>query len=122
MDNLPIDSWIADLVSFGTSVLMIFVIIYGTSIVGSVVRAFVRRRFTKGGFDETLGSFFLGLIKPVFVGLGIVLALAVFGVEPTSFAAIIGAIGLAIGLALQGGARKRRVRATPSGISTVQGW
>ncbi len=51
---------------------------------------------------KTLGDFFLGLIKPAFIGLGLVLALAVFGVEPTSFAALLGAAGLAIGLALQG--------------------
>ncbi|MFC2086053.1 mechanosensitive ion channel family protein [Bacteroidota bacterium] len=102
MDNLPVDSWIASVTSFGIDVLLIFAIIFGSSLVGRIVRAFVRSRLTKVGFDETLGKFFLGLIKPLFIGLGIVLALAVFGIEPTSFAALIGAAGLAIGLSLQG--------------------
>lgn len=102
MEDLPVDSWIAELVSVGTSVLIIFAIIYGSYLLGGLARAIVRRRLKKVGFDETLGDFFLGLIKPSFVGLGLVLALAVFGVEPTSFAALLGAMGLAIGLALQG--------------------
>jgi small conductance mechanosensitive channel len=102
MEDLPIDSWITGLVSFGTQVLIILAIIFGASLLGGMVRSVLRGRLTKSGLDETLSNFFLGLVKPLFLALGVVLALAVFGLEPTSFAAILGAAGLAVGLALQG--------------------
>jgi small conductance mechanosensitive channel len=102
MDETQIEGWIQALVAFGVQVLIIIGIIFGAWIVGGMVRGVVKSRFKKRGFDETLGEFLLGLIKPLFLILGIVLALSVFGVEPTSFAAVLGAAGLAIGLALQG--------------------
>jgi len=66
----------------------------------------LERRITKGltakKFDKTLAIFF-GTLARWMIILGAVLAcLGVFGVETTSFAAVIGAAGLAIGLAFQG--------------------
>ncbi|MEL6360150.1 MAG: mechanosensitive ion channel domain-containing protein [Pseudomonadota bacterium] len=53
-------------------------------------------------FDETLESFLSSLIYYAAVALVVITTLGVFGVPTTSFAAILGAAGLAIGLALQG--------------------
>jgi len=66
----------------------------------------LQRRITKGlkkkDFDETLSIFF-GTLARWLIILGAVLAcLGVFGIETTSFAAVIGAAGLAVGLAFQG--------------------
>lgn len=52
--------------------------------------------------DETLGGFLSSLIYYALIALVIITTLGIFGVPTTSFAAIIGAAGLAIGLALQG--------------------
>lgn len=102
MEDLPFEGLIGSLVSFGIQVLIVLAIIFGSWIVGGIVKSVVGRRFEKREFDKTLGNFLLGLIKPSFVVLGVMLALAIFGVEPTSFAAVLGAAGLAIGLAMQG--------------------
>ena len=52
--------------------------------------------------DETLAGFLSSLIYYGLVALVVITTLGVFGVPTTSFAAVIGAAGLAIGLALQG--------------------
>ncbi len=56
----------------------------------------------KRAFDETLTIFFGGLLRWVVIVAAVLACLSVFGIETTSFAAIIGAAGLAVGLAFQG--------------------
>ena len=97
-----VSGWIANLTSFGIEILKVVAILVGAWIVGGFMKSMFRRRFDKTNVDETLVEFFLGLVKPGFLILGLVLALAVVGVEPTSFAAVLGAAALAIGLAMQG--------------------
>ena len=65
-------------------------------------RGLVVRAMTAARMDETLTKF-LGQISrwSVLVAVAIA-ALGIFGVETTSFAAVLGAAGLAIGLAFQG--------------------
>jgi small conductance mechanosensitive channel len=53
-------------------------------------------------FDVTLSTFFGSVMRWLIVVAAVVACLGVFGIETTSFAAIIGAAGLAIGLAFQG--------------------
>jgi len=55
-----------------------------------------------GKIDDTLGGFLSSLIYYGLATLVLITTLGVFGVPTTSFAAIIGAAGLAIGLSLQG--------------------
>ena len=63
----------------------------------------IKAAFAKSGrIDETLGSFLTSLIYYGLIALVVITTLGIFGVPTTSFAAIIGAAGLAIGLALQG--------------------
>lgn len=54
------------------------------------------------GFDVTLRSFFANLARYFVLALVVVMVLGQFGVQTASIIAAIGAIGLAIGLALQG--------------------
>lgn len=54
------------------------------------------------GFDITLRSFFANLARYIVLALVVVMVLGQFGVQTASIIAAIGAIGLAIGLALQG--------------------
>ena len=60
------------------------------------------KALNKRGVDETLKNFVKNLLKWALTALLIVLILGNLGVETTSFAAILAAAGLAIGLALQG--------------------
>jgi small conductance mechanosensitive channel len=53
-------------------------------------------------FDPTLASFFGNVAKYLILVIAAITVLGVFGIQTTSMAALIGAAGLAIGLALQG--------------------
>lgn len=52
--------------------------------------------------DPLLGNFFASIVRYVVIILTLLAVLGKFGVETTSFIAVFGAAGLAIGLALQG--------------------
>jgi len=79
----------------------IVVLIVGWIIIGFVMRG-LRRFFNRVNLDPALESFILSLSG---IGLKIILLVVVatmFGVQTTSLVALLGAAGLAIGLALQG--------------------
>ena len=91
-----------------------FVVHYGLKLVAAiaiwiigvrVIKFFVNRLdrlFDKWETDEALRPFLKGVIDSLLkISLGIT-ALSVMGVEMTSFVAILGAVGLAIGMALSG--------------------
>ncbi|MBO6575974.1 MAG: mechanosensitive ion channel [Rhodothermales bacterium] len=59
-------------------------------------------RSVEGRLDVTLAKFFGSLTRYGVLTIGILACLRVFGIETTSLAALIGAAGLAVGLALQG--------------------
>jgi small conductance mechanosensitive channel len=56
----------------------------------------------KRRFDETLSIFFGNVLRWLVIVGAALACLSVFGIETTSFAAVIGAAGLAVGLAFQG--------------------
>lgn len=62
----------------------------------------LRRWLARAEFDPTLGKFLGNLAYFLFLTLAVIAALGKLGVETTSFVAVLGAAGLAIGLALQG--------------------
>ena len=76
-------------------------------IVGFMVGGWVRNRITNIGgrhahLDVTLFNFLGNIARYVVVGFAFLFVLNTFGVQTTSVIAVIGAAGLAIGLALQG--------------------
>ncbi len=76
-------------------------LLIGLWIIGILTRWF-RLRMEKSNVDASLQGFLAGLFN---AGLKVLLVISVastLGIETTSFAAVIGAAGLAIGLALQG--------------------
>jgi len=94
---------VALVTSYGLSVIGAIVIL----IVGFVIAGWVRGSVEKGlskfrKVDETLRSFFSSLAYYAVIIFTIIAVLSQFGVETTSFIAVLGAAGLAIGLALQG--------------------
>lgn len=75
--------------------------VIGSWIIKKLVRG-TRTVMTKRDFDESLQKFLLNLISWLLKILLILAILSQLGVETTSFAAILAAAGLAIGMALQG--------------------
>lgn len=69
---------------------------------GWVKRTITRTPQRVKHFDPTLASFFGNVAKYLVLIVAAITVLGVFGVQTTSMAALIGAAGLAIGLALQG--------------------
>ncbi|BAO75102.1 mechanosensitive ion channel family protein [Winogradskyella sp. PG-2] len=67
-----------------------------------VIKNVLRKTLNKGDYDESLKKFLLNLINWVLKIVLIVVILGTVGIETTSFAAILAAAGLAIGMALQG--------------------
>ena len=103
----------------GKTLIDIFTIEFMASILGSVLAAILilvvgfilgswaRKRLVKLGtqykhLDETLFNFLGNIARYVVIGFAFLFVLNTFGVQTTSFVAVIGAAGLAIGLALQG--------------------
>jgi len=64
--------------------------------------ALVRKGLTRVKFDETLTKFIARMVRWLILLLVALACLSKFGVETTSFAALLGAAGLAVGLAFQG--------------------
>lgn len=91
------------LASYGLKALGAFlVLIIGLRISGAMA-SFVRKQAIKRpNIDETLGSFFASLVRWLMTAATLIAALQLFGVQATSFVAILGAMTLAIGLSLQG--------------------
>ncbi|MEJ2003570.1 MAG: mechanosensitive ion channel [Cyclobacteriaceae bacterium] len=79
--------------------LLVFVI--GLPVIRMITGA-ASRIMKKRNVDESLQPFLKSLLKNTLLVLLIITALSMLGVEMTSFVAIIGAAGLAVGLALQG--------------------
>lgn len=98
LDPALLDSLMNYAVSVGGALL---ILILGFIVAGWFSRT-VWRVTEKRGFDPTLGKFFAAIVRYVIVALGVITALSACGVETTSFAAVLGATGLAVGLALQG--------------------
>ena len=103
---MKIETWIDKaynlLLEYGPKVLMAIVIwIIGVWIIKVVVKN-VRKRLEKNDHDPSLKNFLTNMLDWVLKIVLILGVLSVVGFEPTSFAAIIAAAGLAIGLALQG--------------------
>ncbi|MBM1310201.1 mechanosensitive ion channel [Sulfitobacter mediterraneus] len=76
-------------------------------LLGWIVSSWLQRRVQKLGksnkhLDEMLFDFLGSIVRYVVLGFTVLFVLNTFGVQTTSVVAVIGAAGLAIGLALQG--------------------
>ncbi|WP_047548147.1 mechanosensitive ion channel family protein [Psychroserpens sp. Hel_I_66] len=97
-----IDKGYEIIVDFGPKVLAALAIwIVGAWIVKIIVNG-MRKAMNKQEFDPSLQKFLLNLTGWILKIVLIIVVLGTVGVETTSFAAVIAAAGLAIGLALQG--------------------
>lgn len=78
------------------------ILIVGFAIAGWVKRFVVDQGYKYEKLDDTLFVFAGSIVKYAIIAITVIAVLARFGVQTTSLVAVVGAAGLAIGLALQG--------------------
>lgn len=79
----------------------ILLLVFGLWVI-RILSRYVRRLFEKKSYDKTLENFVVNLLNWTLKILLFILVITQLGIETTSLVAVIGAAGLAIGLALQG--------------------
>ncbi|ACV26257.1 mechanosensitive ion channel family protein [Kangiella koreensis] len=77
------------------------VLVIGLIIIRMIVNA-VRKGFQKKNFDVTLQRFLVSLISILLKAALVITVIGMLGIQMTTFVAMLGAAGLAIGLALSG--------------------
>jgi small conductance mechanosensitive channel len=101
MDALAEKIWPL-LTAYGLRVLTAVVILVLGRWIAKSLTAFLRRIMNRSGVDETLVSFIANLSYVALLAIVVIAALNQLGIQTASLIAILGAAGLAIGLALQG--------------------
>jgi small conductance mechanosensitive channel len=97
------DRAIALLTTYGLSVIGAVIILIAGWILAGWVSGAVRRRVEKAArVDKTLGHFLSDVVRYTILAFTVIAVLARFGVQTASLIAVFGAMGLAVGLAMQG--------------------
>lgn len=82
-------------------VMAIVLLIVGSWLIKKLIR-FIQNRFRRNNIDVSLSEFLISIVNVVLYVLLIISCTSMVGIETGSFMTILGAAGLAIGLALQG--------------------
>ncbi|MDO7172906.1 mechanosensitive ion channel family protein [Mariniflexile sp. AS56] len=102
LENIDAEKWLELALEYGLKILgAIAIWIIGSWVIKNLLKS-AKKVMTKGSYDESLKKFLLNLTNWTLKIILIIVVLGTVGVETTSFAAILAALGLAIGLALQG--------------------
>ena len=89
-------------IDFAINLVTAIAIFYiGKMVVSLVIRA-LRKVMQRQEVEKTLETFVCNLVRMVLLVIVIIAAIGALGIQTTSFIAIFGAAGLAVGLALQG--------------------
>ena len=92
-------NWLID--KAGSVLVAILFIAIGMKIVGILLKV-MKRSFDRSKLDASVAGFLLSMMRVVGYILVFITAVAIVGVEVTSFVTILGTASMAIGLALQG--------------------
>ena len=102
LENVDTEKWLNLATDYGLRILAAIIIwIVGMWIIKRLLRG-TKKVMAKSNYEESLQKFLLNLLSWILKILLILAILAELGVETTSFAAILAAAGLAVGMALQG--------------------
>ena len=97
-----LEMWRTTGLEFGINLVTAIAIFYiGRIVVGLLTRS-LRKVMQAQEIDKTLESFVCNLVRTVLLTFVIIASVSALGIQTTSFIAVVGAAGLAIGLALQG--------------------
>ncbi|MBO7188361.1 MAG: mechanosensitive ion channel [Tidjanibacter sp.] len=97
-----LEMWLPGLIKFGLKLLAVAIIIFiGRWLIGKVDR-FLKRIFERKDVEISLAGFLRNIVKVVLYLIVFLMAIGTLGIKTTSFAAILAAVSLAIGMALSG--------------------
>lgn len=104
---MNLDQWINEAtialaVNYALRVAGALVVLFVGWGIAARISSLIERRLTATEFDVTLTKFFATFARYAFLALVVLTCLRIFGVDTTSFAAVLAAAGFAVGLALQG--------------------
>ncbi|MGH1486346.1 MAG: mechanosensitive ion channel family protein [Cellvibrionaceae bacterium] len=106
IDSLLSEDMMAQTVSFvttyGLKIVMALVIFLIGKWLAKKVANFIERRMTVSNVDVTISKFVKNILYYILMVVIIIATLGQLGIQTASFVAIVGAAGLAVGLALQG--------------------
>tara|TARA_B110000483_G_C18141047_1_gene521466 strand:+ start:893 stop:1423 length:531 start_codon:yes stop_codon:yes gene_type:complete len=98
-----VKQWLmTDGVDWAINIVMALAIFIIGRMIARILTGMLRKGFVKSGMDETLAGFLCEIAKILMTLVVVMAALGKLGINTTSFVAILGAAGLAVGLALQG--------------------
>jgi len=98
----PTDAHIEMITQYGIRSIGALLFLFVTFIVAGWVSRTVLKKLERSNFDLTLSRFLAKFIRWTILLLAVLTCLSIFGIETTSFAAVIGAASLAVGLGFQG--------------------
>ena len=90
------------IIGFGIKLAVALVILFIGKLIAKLISKTTKKVLTKKEFDKTVVSFIGSLIYGIFIVITFIVAISHLGFNTSSLVAIVGAAGLAIGLALQG--------------------
>ena len=91
-----------DIISFGIQLASAIAILFAGRWLARLAKRFVKKVMTKAQIEPTLTSFACNILFYGIMAFVVLVALGQLGIETTSLVAVLGAAGLAVGLALQG--------------------
>ena len=89
-------------IEWGLMLLKAIVIFYVGKFVAGILRNILDRVMKRGGMDDMLRKFLRNIAFAVLMTFVVIAAISSLGIQTASLVAVLGAAGLAIGLALQG--------------------
>lgn len=97
-----LERWLPGIIKFGMKLLAVALIVFvGKWLIGKIDR-FLGRIFERRGVEISLGGFLRNIVKVVLYIFMFLSVISTLGIKTTSFAAILAAVSLAIGMALSG--------------------
>ncbi|MCB2207107.1 MAG: mechanosensitive ion channel [Bacteroidetes bacterium] len=95
--------WLSELaVQYGLKIIgAVVVLVVGLWVIKAIMKG-IKKTMNKRNLDESLKPFLLSMISILLKVMLVISVLAMVGIQMTSFIAILGAAGLAVGLALSG--------------------
>jgi small conductance mechanosensitive channel len=104
--NLPLEKYLDQAVAlitlYGVNIIAALAIFVFGRWAAKITQSLLKKWLNRQKIDQTIISFVSNLVYTGILAFVIIAALSKLGIQTTSFVAIIGAAGLAIGLALQG--------------------
>ncbi|MDE1464036.1 mechanosensitive ion channel family protein [Spartinivicinus poritis] len=90
------------LIEYAVQITLAFVVLFIGIRVAKLCGKLTEKAFNSRKVDKAVGSFVSSIVYAIVLAATVLMALSQVGIETTSFIAILGAAGLAVGLALQG--------------------